>query len=158
MKMKRTSLILTAALAFAAFVTGCTGPNSQISTALVQQGVFTFASYAVAKNPTIKPYLAAATPVICSAATGTNGLSPEAVVAAIEASPIASQLKTPEAMLALNGVMMLYIGIWDSYGTSVNLTTMQPYLLATCNGLTAALPANPVSSKASKKINWPLVR
>ena len=156
--MRKYLLVITAALALAAIVTGCTGPNSQISPALVQQGVFTLTAYAVAKEPASVPYLKAAAPLICAAASGTNGLSPEAVVAAIEASPLASQLKTPEATLALNGALMLYIGIWDSYGTNVDLTAMQPYLLATCLGLSAALPPSPASLKSAPRVSWPLVR
>lgn len=158
--MKKFVSLIGAPLLFIAllFVTGCSTTQPNISPALVQQGVFTVAAYTVAKEPAVVPYLNAATPVICSAAQGTNGIDPASVVAAIEASPLASQLKTPEAVLALNGALTLYIGVWDSYGGKVDLAAMQPYLQATCNGLTLALPAAKSKPAKTAKASWPLVR
>jgi hypothetical protein len=90
---------------------GCS-TTSVISPAVVQQGVATGVSYGVLKYPQAVPELRIASEVICSAANSTN-LSPAVVVSAVQA---ADPNLTPETTLIINGALVLYIGIWDSYG------------------------------------------
>lgn len=160
MKLVKYILLVAALYVAANLVTGCSSVTNQITPAVVQQGVATGVSYAVAKYPTAIPYLEAAAPIICSAANGTN-LNPAQVVAAIESSPAAA-LKTPEAVLILNGALTLYIAVWDSYGSNAlaSSTAIQPYLAATCAGIDEALPAStnaPAMKVAPLVYIWPVV-
>lgn len=154
---------LTAIAALLATITGCTGPNSQISPALVQQGVLTGVQYSVAKYPQAVPYLRVAGDIVCSMAAGEN-LSPTNVVAVIEASPLAAKLKTPEGTLILNGALTLYIGVWDSLvGTNAapDISAAVPYLQATCAGIGGGLPPLTMQSKRAvpaARVDWPLIR
>ncbi len=148
------SIVATSLLA----LTGCTSIN--ISPSVVQQGVATGVKYSVSKYPTSRPYLTAATPVICSVANSTN-LVPSEVITAIENSD-ANKLKTPEGVLILNSALTLYISIWNSYGSNAvnNATALQPYLKATCNGLNDGLHTVTFASPSTlkNKVVWPLVK
>ena len=156
------ALVATVAL----FTTGCTSTNTSgptIAALVLQEGVATGASYALTQYTNAVPFIEAATPIICSAANGTN-FDPAFVVNEIDNSPQASSLKTPEGALILNSALTLYIAVWDSYGASAvtNSANMQLYLTATCNGLTQAVSQSggikASSYKAARKIEWPLIK
>lgn len=145
-------------LIVAVLIVGCTGPRA-ISPAIVQQGVAMSVGYSALKYPTAVPYLRAATPVICSAANSSN-LAPAQVIAAVESSG-ASSVKTPEGVLILNTALLLYIGVWQSYGEDAlnNSPQLRLYLQATCDGMTAGLPQPAGAAKAlqAPAKSWPLV-
>jgi hypothetical protein len=162
--MKNRIVLALAALILCAgltFTTGCTFIKSNVTPAVVQQGVATGVIYAVQKYPTAVPYLQAAAPIICMTANGTN-FDPAQIVAAIEKSD-AGPLKTPEAVLILNGALTLYIGIWDSYGAdAVNRSPdLKLYLQATCNGMNAGLAGAPMLARpgvSATAPEWPLIK
>jgi hypothetical protein len=149
------------------FTTGCFTIKANVTPAVVQQGVDTVVSAAVSKYPTAIPYLQAAAPIICMAANGTN-FDPAVVVAALESAPALQSLKTGDTPLIINGVLMLYIGLYDSYVASsvTNNPAVQSYLIATCNGLNQGLSGISIPQSgtlllhraAVKPINWPLVQ
>lgn len=142
---------------------GCTSTKQLITPAIVRQGVSALEGYSISKYPDTVPYLKAAAPVICSAANSTN-LSPTQVINALEKSK-ANELKTPQGVLILNSLLVLYIGIWDAYGDdAVNRSPdLQSYLKATCDGMNDRLP---VDSRVLQMMlarpwvsfnDWPLV-
>ena len=141
-------------------VAGC-GTTSLISPLIVEQGVATGVSYSVAQYPAAVPYLKAVAPIVCSEAANTN-LAPAQVVAAIESSTAASALKTPEGVLILNGALLLYTGVWESYGsnTVASSAVLQTYLQATCNGMNEGLGTNALSvaRKGPPAAHWSKVR
>ena len=161
--MKKILLIIIGVAALLA-TTGCNTIKQNITPAVVQQGVATVVSAAVNKYPTAIPYLQAAAPIICMSANGTN-FDPAVVVSALESAPALQSLKTGETPLIINSVLMLYIGLYDSYvGNSVtNNPAIQSYLIATCNGLNQGLsgltkvPALSLQRQGAA-INWPLVQ
>lgn len=129
--------VLGLALALAGLITGCGTTGKALSPALVRIAVQTGATYGILKDTNTIPYLKAATPVICSAA-GTTNLNPDQVIAALESSS-AAQLKTPEAVIIMNGALAIYETVYDAYGTNVQASVAQPYLKAVCDGLTGAV-------------------
>jgi hypothetical protein len=131
MKTKLAPILLCIALAIA--LCGCA--SAKLDPSIVRLGVSTSVQVATLKYPTAVPYLRAATPVICESATGTN-ISPTEVILAIEKSS-ANLVKTPEGVLILNGALVLYTGIWNSYGanTVANNATLRTFLGATCLGM-----------------------
>jgi hypothetical protein len=126
-------LILSAAL----FLVGCSTVG-KFAPALTEAAVQNLASYELGKNPDAIPYLQAATPIICNLA-GQGVLEPAKVVAALDNSSIAA-LKTPTAALIINGVLTIYETVYNTYSTNIETSVVQPYLLAVCDGLEAALP------------------
>ena len=94
------------------------------------------------------PYLEAATPVICNAA-GQGQVNPAEVVAALQQ---VTQAKTPQAVAIINGALAIYEAVYAYYGTNVQTSVVEPYLLGVCNGLRAVLPAPPSSNL---KLNAP---
>lgn len=151
---------LAAISALVALTFGCS--SLKITPQIVEQSVSTGVKYSVAKYPNSIPYLRAAAPVICSAAYQTN-LIPALVIEAIQNSE-AEKLKTPEAVLILNSAMLLYIGLWNSYGDDAltKAPMFRLYLQATCEGIQGGLPA-PLSipellQEYPGKRDWPKVR
>lgn len=137
--MNKTMMIVTAvtAMALSTLTTGCKTPA--MTQAIVQTTVATGVALGVQKSPQAVPYLKAATPVVCAAASGTN-ISPAEVVAAIEAANLDS-LKTPEAVIIMNGALSLYMVIYDEYGTEAinQQAQLRAFLQGTCNGLNIGL-------------------
>lgn len=155
--MKRLTFPLITVLA-AFLLAGC--KTNRLSPLIVQQGVATGVAYSVLKYPSAVPYLKAATPVVCAAGAGTN-ISPAAVVASIEGTPLAEQVKTPEGVLILNSALLLYTGIWESYGSNAvaNSDVLKEYLVATCNGMNQGLAYVPtLSSRNAPAARWPKVK
>lgn len=151
--MKSKLLTLVASLALA-LTTGC--KTVKISPALVRTGVATGVSYALVKYPQVVPELRIAREVICSTANGTN-LSPANVVAEVNKISALS----PETVLIINGSLVLYTGIWESYGVEAvnNAPVLKTYLQATCNGITDALPEARARFVPPLQLPaWPLVR
>lgn len=123
---------------------GCRSPG--LTKSMVQTAVSTGVGFGVIKEPRAIPYLRAAVPVVCSAAAGTN-LSPAQIVAALEKSS-AEGLKTPEAVIIMNGVIGIYTAIFEAYGADIK---DRPYLKAalegTCEGMKLGLPTEAQSVK-----------
>lgn len=136
---------------------GCsTVGNNNLAPSLVRVGVATGVAYGVMKYPASAPGVRIAGEVVCSAANGTN-LSPASVIEAINAvSPNIS----PETTLIVNGALVLYIGVWNSYGQGAvsNAPNLKLYLKATCDGINDGLhtPARTTARPATEI--WPLLR
>lgn len=142
------SIVSISGLAIALAVTGCSTPNT-VGPAVVQIAVQTGAAYGMQQDTNTIPYIRAATPVICNAA-GSGTLDPAAVVAALQSSN-ADALKTPAAIIIINGALALYEAVYAQYGTNIQASVVQPYLQAVCSGLTAALPT---ATKPTLKAEW----
>lgn len=138
----RSVVLLGASVGLMFGMVGCASPA--LSKGMVRTAVSTGVAFGVLKDPTAIPYLRAATPVICAAAANTN-LSPAAVIAALEGSD-ATQFKTAEAVIIMNGALSIYSAVWAEYGGRVsNFPLLQAYLEGTCEGLTLGLPTTKVS-------------
>jgi hypothetical protein len=142
-------------LVLAALTVGCS--SVRISPNLVRQGVATGVRYSVTKFPQAIPGVRVGETVICAAANGTN-LNPATVVAQINAA--AGPLSN-ESVLILNSSLILYIGLWESYGSNAvsNDAILKSYLMATCQGIDDGLP--PTMGKArmsADRVRWPLVK
>ena len=138
--MKTTKRILASIAIIAAvstFATGCKTPA--MTQAIVQTTVATGVAFGIQKSPQAIPYLKAATPIVCSAASGTN-ISPAEVISAIESANI-DGLKTPEAVIIMNGALSLYVVLYEEYGIDAikNQAQLKAYLQGTCNGLELGL-------------------
>ena len=136
--MKNTKRFIVSTIAvLSLFVAGCKTPA--VTQAIVQTTVATGVALGIQKSPEAIPYLWAAAPIVCSAASGTN-ISPAVVVAAIEAANI-DTLKTPEAVIIMNGALSLYFVLYDQYGIEAvnNQELLKAYLQGTCNGLNLGL-------------------
>lgn len=131
-------------------ITGCKSPG--LTKTMVQTAVSTSVAWGVLEEPKAIPYMRATVPVICSAAHGTN-LSPAEVVAALQNSP-AEKLKTPEAVIIMNGVLGIYTAVFEAYGSDID---DRPYLQAglegACAGIQLGLPpeAGPGVAAAARK-------
>jgi hypothetical protein len=138
----KLKLLALASLACALF-TGCAGTqqNKPMTAAIVRATVSTGALFGISEDPTVVPYLQAATPVICDAA-GKGTLDPAAVVAALQAADV-DQVKTPQGVAIINSGLAIYEAIYASYGTNVQASVVQPYLEGVCLGLRDALPKPP---------------
>jgi hypothetical protein len=152
--MKRLTLPLVAAVAL--FAIGCKNTSPTLGPALVQQGVATGVSYSVIKYTNAIPYLKVGAQVVCASAGGTN-ISPAAIITALEQSSVANSLKTPEGVLIFNSALLLYTGIWESYGSNAvaSVAQLQPYLQATCNGMNQGLAYTTLSARNAPVATWP---
>lgn len=153
--MKNIKLFIPA---LAAVLCGCaSAPN--LGPSIMQSAVAGGASLAILKDPNVKPYLQAAAPVVCDAA-GSGKLDPQSVIAALESSS-AKEFKTPEAVIAFNMAFAFYEAFWYS-STNTTSSAAQPYLQATCNGLTLATEGTVASGKLlalpPKNQVWPHVK
>ena len=140
---------------------GCaSAPN--IGPAVTQASVYAAASFGIQQNPDVLPYIKAAQPIICQAADGRT-IDPAAIVANLQSANVEA-LKTPEAELIINSVLAIYEGVYYSYGADIQASVVQPYLQATCDGLTQAI-GNKLTAMnkalAAPKFdaaNWPRVK
>lgn len=133
---------LTAILLGLALLSGCAN-NLPLTRGVTRSIVGTGVAVGVQKAPTARLYLEASKPVVCSLASGTN-VSPEVIVAALEASPAAA-LKTPEATIIINGALSIYTGAFENYSGSVkNAPTLQAVLQGTCDGIGDGLAVGPL--------------
>ncbi len=121
-----------------------------MTAALVRATVSTGASFGIAQDPSVVPYLKAAKPVICDAA-GSGKLNPADVVAALQSSPNANQFKTPAGVAIINGSLAVYEAVYAYYGTNVQASVVEPYLQGVCLGLGDALPSQAVSGVVRNK-------
>lgn len=126
------------ALAACALLTGCATQNAPMTAAIVRATVATGALFGIEADPTVVPYLQAATPVICDAA-GQGQLNPTDVVHALQSAGI-DQLKTPAGVAIINSSLAIYEAIYATYGTNVQTSVVQPYLQGVCLGLKDAVP------------------
>jgi len=136
---------------FAAVVlafTGCKNITPATQRIIETQAVATGVELGVLKAPTARPYLEAVTPIVCAEAAGTNP-SPAMIVAAIEASG-AANLKTPEAVIIVNGALGIYAAVVSQFGT--NSATMQNYAGGLCDGLTQGLAfSTPTAARRAER-------
>lgn len=142
------SILLAVALCAGLF-TGCATANKPLTVAIVQATVSTGAAFGIEQDPTIVPYLRAATPVICNAA-GQGQLDPSQVVQALQAADVAA-LKTPLGVSVINSALAIYEAVYSYYGTNVQSSVIQPYLQGVCLGLESALPPAGLMMKAAGK-------
>jgi hypothetical protein len=132
---KILTLLCLASLALV--FTGCKTQNPALTAAIVRATVSTGALFGIESDPTIVPYLQAATPIICDAA-GTSHLNPVEVVQALQS--INPKLKTATGVAVINSALALYESLYAAYGTNVQASVVQPYLEGVCLGLRDALP------------------
>jgi len=141
-----------AAALLATVGSGCktTGSGPSLSPALVQIAVQTGTAFGVEKYPQALPALRVATPVVCSAANGTN-IQPAQIVAAIQAAGVGTNI---EAIVILNGAIAIYDTIFESYGADwlTNRPQLTLYLKAVCDGLTAGLPPQGMATARAKAL------
>jgi hypothetical protein len=143
---------LWAAPLLAVLLTGCASgkQNGPMTVALVRASVSTGALFGIEQDPTVVPYLKAAKPIICDAA-GSGKVNPAEVVAALQSSSSANQLKTPAAVAIINGSLAIYEAVYSYYGTNVQTSVVEPYLQGVCLGLGDALPTQGVSGVVRNK-------
>jgi len=124
-----------------------------MSKALFVTTVSTGVAFGVEKYPQATPYLKVAAPIICAAGNSTN-VSPADVVAALNNSPAANAIATPEGKLILNGALVLYISLFDSYGSDYikNTPQLQQYLQWTCESIELGLPPAKTTGFAAKDV------
>lgn len=135
----KLNLLMLVALTSALF-TGCATQNGgpPATPAIVRATVSAGVSFGLAEDPSIKPYLQAATPVICDAA-GQGKVNPADVVAALQQSD-ANQFKSPTAVAIINSAIAVYEVVYAYYGTNVQTSVVQPYLEGVCLGLRDVVP------------------
>jgi hypothetical protein len=136
--MKKLQTCWALALVACALTTGCATQNKTLTAAVVRATVSTGALFGIEQDPTVVPYLQAATPVICDAA-GQGKINPAEIVAALQSANV-EQLKTPAGVAIVNSSIAIYEAIYANYGTNVQASVVQPYLEGVCLGLTDALP------------------
>lgn len=150
--MKKIQLLALAALASVSLLTGCQtsgGLNPPTTVAIVRASVSTGALFGMEKDPTIVPYLQAATPIICNAA-GQGEVDPAQVVQALQS--IDPSLKNATGVAVINGGLAIYEAVYSYYGTNVQASVVQPYLEGVCLGLRDAVP-----TPGNLKLNKPVV-
>src|SRR5574337_605513 len=151
--MKMLNSIWALALAACALTTGCATQNKPMTAAIVRATVSTGAIFGIEQDPTVVPYLQAATPVICNAA-GQGKLDPAQVVAALKSANV-DQLKTPAGVAIINSSLAIYEAIYANYGTNIQASVVQPYLQGVCLGLQDAIPAPSGVVKANRPVALP---
>lgn len=158
-RMKR--LIIPASLFVLIAFTGCVNARKVITPGTVQSGTAAGVRYGLTKFPSATPAVRIASEVVCSMSNSTN-ISPTEIVAAIESSNY-ENLKTPEAIFIVQGVITLYSSAWNSFASdAVAQSEALPYLQAICNGSRdglAGIPTAAIGSRVSgQRLNWPQMR
>lgn len=145
------SIIAALFIGLALFLlSGCTttSPNNPpLSKALVTIAVSTGVSFGVEQYPEAVPYLRVATPIVCSAAAGTN-IQPAEIVQALTKAGITNS----HAKLIINSALAIYVTVFDYYGSSwqTNQVQLQGYVQALCDGLNLGLPPDGPNSLIDK--------
>lgn len=123
-------------------LTGCKTAPRPLTNLAVTTGATLATQWGSAQYPTAVPFIRVADVVICDTAANTN-LSPDALVAALANSPEASVVKTPEGVMIVNGIVAVYTGLWDGFGSNqvANSAALRAYLNDLCIGIKAGLPA-----------------
>lgn len=139
--MKKLFISLATVVLCLGLLTGCKSTPIPMQKAVYVTTVSTGVAFGVERYPQATPYLRVAQPIICAAGNGTN-VTPAEVVAALQNSPAANAVATPEGKLILNGALAIYIGVFDSYGTDwVNeQEQLKQYLQWTCDAVALGLP------------------
>ena len=142
-KTLRNGWLLVMASAIAAGSGGCkttpTAGRIGISPIVTEVAVSTLVSYGLRNSPKTAGYVSAVAPIFCSLAE-CEPMQPIEVVSTIKTSKI-EVLKTPEGVLLVNGILILYTVAWDSMGT--NHTTAPLHLKAACQGIDLGLTILP---------------
>jgi hypothetical protein len=152
---------ILAASVLSAFLIGC-ATNPTVGPAVTQTAVTGITAWALQTDANVRPYLTAAQPIICQLANG-GTIDPAVVASALQSSSM-NELKTPTGTIALNAILACYESVYYSFGSSVQQSQAQPYLLAVCNGLTTALGTTAnleVMAKAPTGVppsQWPHVK
>lgn len=139
--MKIKPFLFTIVACVALIAVGCSNTSPKMTKGLYVATVSSGVAIGVDRYPKAVPYLRVAEPIICAAGNGTN-VTPAEIVAALQNSPAANAVATPEGKLILNGALILYISLFDSYGTDwVNeQEQLKLYLGYTCEALALGLP------------------
>lgn len=139
-----TAALLTAGIIALATMAGCSTTPQPMTRAAVTGAVSLGVQIGTERYPESVPYIRAATPVVCSAADGTN-IQPAEIVAALQ--PVVTN---DHAKMIINGAVVIYDVIFESYGT--NWIEHQAYLKdilgGVCDGLTQGLPTPQMAAKA----------
>jgi hypothetical protein len=134
---KFSILLATIAAAFVAVLfTGCSTP-SPVAPALVRTVVSTGVAVGLEQSPSARPAVQAAGTVVCAAAS-TTSVDPAALVLQLEAAGVNTN---SEAVIIMNGVISLYDGIFQGYGSNWVASTpaLETYLQAICAGVNDGL-------------------
>lgn len=142
--MKRF-FMLAPVLALAVFASGCAN-NRPMTKAVYTLAVSSGVQIGSDRYPEAVPYIRVANPIICAAASGTN-VSPAAIVAAIQNSPVAEAAATPNGKMILNGALILYGALFETGGGAVDNAEAREWLQWTCDAINLGLP--PVASPAT---------
>ena len=151
---------LLALLGLTALLSGCSAITNLATPQIVQAGSTALTSAGLAAEPAALPGVRAAAAIICADASNTN-INPASVVADI--NQLDPSLNTPTAVIIENGILGLYIGVWDAYGASAvtNSPVLQSYLRAVCSGINAGLPSSykPLMLATNSPIQiWPIIK
>jgi hypothetical protein len=138
--MKFKTALLTLTLLAGLALTGCS-TTSVMTPAALQTAVSTGVQVGLDVYPQAAPDVALARDVICAEASSTN-VNPATIVNDLSAAGITNS----NSKLIVDGALLAYEGVWSLIGTNAT-TAMEPYLQATCAGLTAGLP--PVAAPAA---------
>lgn len=152
--MKKIKKMLAGALCIGLFAigAGCKSTSLPMQKALYVTTVSTGVAFGVEKYPTALPYLRVAEPIICAAGNGTN-ITPAEIVAALQNSPAANAVATREGKVIMNGVIAIYIGVFESYGTDyvAHHEQLSNYLKWTCEAMGMGLPQTNAASAMRRK-------
>jgi hypothetical protein len=124
----------TIALAAVALFTGCSSTTPVMTPAQLQTKVSTGVRIGLDVVPTAAPDIAVARDLICQEASRSN-VDPQAIVKDLAAAGLTNQT----SKLIIDGALFAYEGVYTLIGTT-NQAVMQPYVQATCSGMTDALP------------------
>lgn len=146
--MKRLIPLLAVALC-AGLLTGCKSTPLPMQKALYVTTVSTGVALGVDKYPTALPFLRVAEPIICAAGNGTN-VTPAEIVAALTNSPAANAVATREGQAIMNGVIAIYIGVFESYGADyvAHHEQLSNYLKWTCEAVGLGLPPTNITVRS----------
>ena len=136
----------------AALLCGCatTGTRAPLPPEFYEVGTATALSYGLRNSPQTANYLRAVQPVACALATG-NHLTPAEVEAAL--TPVAGH--TPEGLLLVRSVELLYIAAFNSVGGQTNAAAAKPYADAVfCLGFQEGLNGAPSLARARRTSKW----
>ena len=124
-------LALGAALIGCALFTGC----STITPAFTQQSVYETVSIGLSIYPQAEPEIRIAGEIICAEAAKTN-ISFEEITRDVDAAGLTNK----NSKLIVQGALLAFNWAITGLGLQDKFEKQRPYLVATCDGLKAALP------------------
>ncbi len=142
-------------LLFAAILTltGCTtGPKpAPLPPEFYEAGTKTAVKFGLRNSPNTARYLRAVQPVVCAAVTG-GELTPQQIS---DSLTNVIDGKTPEGILIVGGVQLLYITAYNYIGGATNQATFRPYADAIlCKGFAEGLAEGVIMRNAPVRSAW----